>query len=77
MIAHADITERKEAEAELEKIFASEQKARQEAETAGRMRDEFLATVSHELRNPHNAMLGWGRLLQKNQLEGEHKIKAV
>lgn len=77
VIAHTDITERKKAEDELEKLFASEQRARQEAETASRMRDEFLATVSHELRNPLNAILGWARMLQKNQLDGENRAKAI
>ena len=77
VIAHTDISKRKGAEAELEKLFASEQKARREAETANRMRDEFLATVSHELRNPLNSILGWSRMLQKNQLEGENKSKAI
>lgn len=77
VIAHTDITERKKAENELEKLFESEQKARQEAEAANRMRDEFLATVSHELRNPLNSILGWSRMLQKNQLEGENKLKAI
>jgi signal transduction histidine kinase/ActR/RegA family two-component response regulator len=32
-------------------------------ETAGRGKDEFLATVSHELRTPLNAILGWSRML--------------
>lgn len=77
VIAHTNITERKKAESELERLLAREQELRREAETAGRMRDEFLATVSHELRNPLNAMLGWGRMLQKNQLDGENKEKAI
>lgn len=72
-----DITERREAEAEREKLFVLEKDARRDAETANRMRDEFLATVSHELRNPLNAILGWGRLLQKNQLDVENKQKAI
>lgn len=77
VIAHTNITERKKAEGELERLLAREQHLRQEAETAGRMRDEFLATVSHELRNPLNAMLGWARMLQKNQLDGDNKEKAI
>ena len=33
------------------------------AEEANRIKDEFLATVSHELRNPLNAITGWSALL--------------
>lgn len=72
-----DITERREAETEREKLLANEKEARREAESANRMRDEFLATVSHELRNPLNAMLGWARLLQKSRLDAANREKAV
>ncbi|HQU86086.1 MAG TPA: ATP-binding protein, partial [Pyrinomonadaceae bacterium] len=72
-----DISERREAETVREKLLANEKEARRDAETANRMRDEFLATVSHELRNPLNAMLGWARLLQKNQLDEINSQKAV
>lgn len=77
VIAHTNITDRKQAEAEREKLLASEQEARQEAETANRMRDEFLATVSHELRNPLNAILGWARMLEKNDLDESNREKAI
>ena len=36
---------------------------------ANRMKDEFLATLSHELRNPLNAILGWTRLLKTGELD--------
>jgi PAS domain S-box-containing protein len=39
----------------------------QEAQQANRVKDEFLAIVSHELRNPLNSMLGWSNLLRKRQ----------
>jgi signal transduction histidine kinase/CHASE3 domain sensor protein/CheY-like chemotaxis protein len=77
VIAHTEITKRKKAESELKKLFASEQKARRESETANRMRDEFLATVSHELRNPLNSILGWSRMLQRNKLDDENRLKAI
>ena len=43
------------------------QASRVEAEAANRMKDAFLATVSHELRRPLTAMLGWTRLLREGQ----------
>jgi signal transduction histidine kinase len=39
------------------------------ARQANRMKDEFLATLSHELRNPLNAILGWTRLLRTGELD--------
>ncbi len=41
------------------------------------MRDEFLATVSHELRAPLNSILGWARLLEKGNLDETTSKKAV
>jgi signal transduction histidine kinase len=48
---------------ELARAHAS----RVEAEAANRMKDAFLATVSHELRRPLTAMLGWTRILREGQ----------
>jgi PAS domain S-box-containing protein len=58
-----DITERKQAQGELEKLVVAEQRLRAEAERANRAKDEFLAIVSHELRSPLNALRGWSHLL--------------
>jgi signal transduction histidine kinase/CheY-like chemotaxis protein len=40
-----------------------ERRAREVAERANRAKDEFLSLVSHELRSPLNAILGWNRIL--------------
>jgi PAS domain S-box-containing protein len=60
-----DVTERRRAEAERESLLAGERAARQEAERLNRVKDEFLATLSHELRNPLSAILGWVTVLQR------------
>jgi signal transduction histidine kinase len=57
---------------QLQQLIESEQAARAEAETANRIKDEFLAVLSHELRSPLNPILGWSKLLQSGKLD---KIK--
>jgi signal transduction histidine kinase/ActR/RegA family two-component response regulator len=58
-----DISDRLAREAELRKRIEVQQMARVTAEKALRAKDEFLSTVSHEMRNPLNAVLGWTRIL--------------
>jgi PAS domain S-box-containing protein len=75
-IIHRDITERKQAEAEHEKLM-QEQLARAAAEAASRSKDEFLAMVSHELRSPLTAILGYGRILRSGPTDGDLVNKAA
>ena len=55
--------EKLRAEAERERLLTNVQEARDAAEKANQLKDEFLATLSHELRNPLNVILGYSELL--------------
>ncbi|HWG32354.1 MAG TPA: ATP-binding protein [Steroidobacteraceae bacterium] len=53
---------------ELLAALERERAARTEAERTGRLKDEFLEALAHELRAPLNAILGWSRLLEHGHL---------
>jgi signal transduction histidine kinase/ActR/RegA family two-component response regulator len=71
-----DITDRKRAE-EARAQLIKEQVARAKAEEASRMKDEFLATVSHELRAPLNIICGWVGLLRDSDFDQASMAKAL
>jgi Signal transduction histidine kinase len=64
---------------EQRRLYEVEQQARRQAEEANRTKDEFLAIVSHELRSPLNAILGYTRMLRSGpeDREGFNKVTGV
>ncbi|MEH2167578.1 MAG: ATP-binding protein [Nostoc sp.] len=72
-----DIHEQKQILEERAHLLELEQVARAKAETANRIKDEFLAVLSHELRTPLNAILGWSKLLQTGRLDETKTSEAL
>jgi PAS domain S-box-containing protein len=62
-----DITRAKRAHEERLRLLDRERLAREEAEAANRLKDEFLATLSHELRNPLNVVIGYSEILRRSE----------
>jgi PAS domain S-box-containing protein len=59
------------------RLYELSQREREKAEEANRLKDEFLATISHELRSPLNAILGWTRMLNDKWLDEEKSARAL
>jgi len=71
-----DVTSQVQARLDYERLYEREQRARKEAEQATLAKDEFLAVVSHELRSPLNAILGYNRVLRARGQSDPDILKA-
>ena len=70
VITCRDVSERR-------RILQQEQAAREAAERANQLKDEFLAVLSHELRSPLNPILGWTQLLQSRRFDEARTAEAL
>jgi two-component system, chemotaxis family, CheB/CheR fusion protein len=77
LLSIEDITDRKQFETERSQLLQQEQSARQQAEMANRAKDEFLANLSHELRNPLTPILAWAQMLRSGTLKEAAANRAI
>ncbi len=80
LLAIVDITQRKQLDTERAQLFTLERSARSTADAANLAKDVFLSILSHELRSPLSAMLGWSRLLRSGKLtpaQVEHGLEVI
>ncbi len=69
--------ERKKIEAQRASLLNREKEARELAEEASRLKDDFLAMISHELRAPLTAILGWAQMLRSGTLDRTSAERAL
>src|SRR5215468_9208155 len=67
----------RQAEDALREALSREQTLRDAAESANRAKDDFLATLSHELRSPLSAILTWATLMRTRRLDQARTDRAV
>jgi signal transduction histidine kinase/ActR/RegA family two-component response regulator len=80
LILAGDLARRAAAAIDNARLYELSQKERSRVEAATRAKDEFVAMVSHELRSPLNAMLGWLRLMRSGALpqhRREHAFEVI
>lgn len=70
-----DQTERKETDARLQEALRSARQLRGRAEGANRAKDEFISTVSHELRMRLNTIRLWSRIFVDGKVQAHHIIE--
>jgi signal transduction histidine kinase len=62
---------------ECASLLKREQETRRAAEEANRLKDEFLATLSHELRTPMTSIIGWSAMLRTANFDETTRAQAL
>jgi signal transduction histidine kinase len=72
-----DLVQRGRVAEERAELLRREREARSQAELANRLKDDFLATLSHELRNPLHAVVGWLQILRQRPDDEALRMRAM
>ena len=72
-----DQTAEARAAQERESLLVQEESTARQAVATSRLKDEFIATVSHELRGPLNAMAGWVHVLGSGNLDASTMTRGL
>ena len=72
-----DVTERKNAEINLQNQNTELNEAKEKAEESDRLKSAFLANMSHEIRTPMNGILGFANLLKDPHLNDKEQQKYI
>ena len=72
VITFRDVTEKRAAA-----LAAENERRYREAEAQNRAKDNFLATLSHELRTPMTSILGWVQFLRNGEYSQEELEEAL
>jgi PAS domain S-box-containing protein len=77
VVSHLNITERRMIEARMSALLAEAQLAKESAEHANRTKDEFIAQITHDLRSPLSAVLGWAKVLKNKKTNDQIREEAI
>jgi signal transduction histidine kinase len=77
LLLRRDLVQRGRVAEERAELLRREREARGQAELANRLKDDFLATLSHELRNPLHAVVGWLQILRQRPDDQALRMRAM
>jgi two-component system CheB/CheR fusion protein len=77
LLAMEDVTDQARLEEDRANLLRGAQEAKEAAEAQNRLKDNFVATASHELRGPLNAMVGWVHVLSNEATDDATRARAM